>query len=706
MAGLPETGPASYVGKGYVCPLHLLLSLPWVVLLGYLTHTAWFLCDDAFISFRYARNLLEGHGLVYNPGEYVEGYSNFLWVLELAALWGAFGVRPEHTAPWLSVACTAGTLAAMLWWATRLPGLPYRGLIAWMAMGLVCSSATFAVWTSAGGLETRQFTLFIVLAVVGLSLYRAKLPALLGVSLSLAAAALTRPEGPLFAGCCFGWYAVQRWVATRRWRPDWRAASALTVPFLVLVMGHYLFRYAYYGEWLPNTYYAKYVRPWYEAGLPYLGAAAVETGLYLLVPLAGLTLVKAWQAHRDLAYALPVLCTGLHMMYVARIGGDHFEYRPLDVYWPLLAVPTAVGVVHLGKWLAAVVRRPLASSRFTIGSPPYILLLFLPLMFYTSALQATLSFGDARLDKQDRTLHIELDEENVMWVTALPGMPLLTAISNGLRSKIRRHAIGLRFKELSQTNGSIPRWRPYRNMIRGIIPADARTLVRAAGVPPYFVPDLKFIDYYGLTDATIARNPAPHPNSRRRMGHERWPPPDYLAERKVNFSIHPPVGSVEQALARAVYAVQVGPALWMPFDAPFLEWVETRFGQFFYDRGADERFDEMLKQARLLGRGPFDVYLDDTRLLYVKDHCNNHEPRIFLHVVPVDMDDLPQKGGRFENRNFRPVGAARLGVTQRCVASRPLPDYPIASIRTGQSYRTRNGSVQLWEREFRFVEGG
>ena len=37
--------------------------------------------DDSFISFRYARNLLEGHGLVYNPGEPVEGYTNFLWTL-------------------------------------------------------------------------------------------------------------------------------------------------------------------------------------------------------------------------------------------------------------------------------------------------------------------------------------------------------------------------------------------------------------------------------------------------------------------------------------------------------------------------------------------------------------------------------------------------------------------------------------------------
>ena len=700
----PYRGPSA-AQQGFRT-IYLLLSLPWLVLLGYLTHVTWFLTDDAFISFRYARNLLEGRGLVFNPGEYVEGYSNFLWVLELAALWGLFGLRPEQTAPWLSVACTVGTLAAMLWWITRLPGLPQRGLVAWMALGLVCSSATFAVWTSAGGLETRQFTLFIVLAVVGMTLYPENRRALLGVSLSLAAAALTRPEGPLFAGCCFGWYAVQRRVATRHWRPDRRAATALVAPFLALAIGHYLFRYGYYGEWLPNTYYAKHVRAWYEMGVPYLAAAAVETGLYLLVPLAGLTLVKAWQARRDLTYALPLLCTGLHMMYVARIGGDHFEYRPLDVYWPLLAVPAAVGVVHLGKWLAALVRRPLASSRFTMAPLPCVLLLFLPLMFYTSALQAALSFGDIRFDKQDTSLHLEFDEENAGWVAALPGMPRLIAISNALGSRILRHAVGLRFKAHSEANGSIPRWRPYRNMTRGIIPADARTLVRAAGVQPYFVPDLKFIDYYGLTDVTIARNPATHPNSRRRMGHERWPPPDYLAERKVNFSIHPPAGSMEQALARAVYAVQVGPALWMPFDAPCLEWVETRFEQFFYDTGADERFDEMLKHARLLGRGPFDVYLDEKRLFYVKDHCDDYEPRIFLHVVPMDMDDLPQKGRRFENRNFRPVGAARLGVTRRCVASRTLPDYPVASIHTGQSYRTRNGSIQLWKREFRLPEGG
>src|SRR5712671_3005496 len=42
--------------------------------------------DDEMISMRYARNLVEGHGLVWNPGEHVEGYTNFLWTLAMAAI--------------------------------------------------------------------------------------------------------------------------------------------------------------------------------------------------------------------------------------------------------------------------------------------------------------------------------------------------------------------------------------------------------------------------------------------------------------------------------------------------------------------------------------------------------------------------------------------------------------------------------------------
>ena len=247
MSPSPDRAAGGQRGLRHLPVIFILCSVPWVGALVWLAGLSWFLTDDAFISFRYVRNLLEGHGLVFNPGEYVEGYSNFLWVLELAAAWGLFGVRPEQAAPWLSVACTGATLAVMLWWVARTPDLRHRSWVAWMALGLVCTSATFAVWTSGGGLETRQFTFFVVLAVVCLVVHGRRSGGLLTASLALAAAALTRPEGPLIAACCFAWFVAQRMAETGRRRPDremLRSLAYLVAPFVIVVAAHFAFRYA------------------------------------------------------------------------------------------------------------------------------------------------------------------------------------------------------------------------------------------------------------------------------------------------------------------------------------------------------------------------------------------------------------------------------------------------------------------------------
>ena len=178
-----------------------------------------------------------------------------------------------------------------------MPGLQRRGLTAWLTLGLVASSATFAVWTSAGGLETRQFTLFIVAAVVCLAVHRSSSWGLLASSFSLAGAALTRPEGLLIAAICFSWFVGQQrfldalpgverrgyTVAGVVWRLvkglNWREIAYLVAPFAVLIAGHFLFRYAYYGEWLPNTYYAKFVRPWWGSRYPLLCGGGVRDRL-------------------------------------------------------------------------------------------------------------------------------------------------------------------------------------------------------------------------------------------------------------------------------------------------------------------------------------------------------------------------------------------------------------------------------------------
>jgi len=76
---------------------------------------AW-LTDDAFISFRYARNLVDGLGLVFNAGEYVEGYTNLLWTLAIA---GALrlGWPAETSAHVLGIVCWIALVAVLLAWS-------------------------------------------------------------------------------------------------------------------------------------------------------------------------------------------------------------------------------------------------------------------------------------------------------------------------------------------------------------------------------------------------------------------------------------------------------------------------------------------------------------------------------------------------------------------------------------------------------------
>ena len=81
-------------------------------------------CDDAYIVFRYARNLVNGLGLVFNAGERVEGFTDLLWVLWTTPAF-VLGVDPETwTSAW-GVACFGAMLALLAWdHARRCARLP------------------------------------------------------------------------------------------------------------------------------------------------------------------------------------------------------------------------------------------------------------------------------------------------------------------------------------------------------------------------------------------------------------------------------------------------------------------------------------------------------------------------------------------------------------------------------------------------------
>src|SRR6266404_1898363 len=116
-----------------------------------------YVLDDTYISLRYARNLVEGQGLVFNPGERVEGYTNFLFVL-LAALFMKIGIDPVLALKWLLAGAGGGTL----WLSARLERLGASGGAALpLSVVFLLPLPAFAYW-SLCPMETMLFTLLLV----------------------------------------------------------------------------------------------------------------------------------------------------------------------------------------------------------------------------------------------------------------------------------------------------------------------------------------------------------------------------------------------------------------------------------------------------------------------------------------------------------------------------------------------------------------
>lgn len=315
--------------------------------------------DDAYISYRYARNLSDGLGLVWNPGEHVEGYSNYLWVVMLGGLHRA-GADVVLSGRWLGFGLGAVVLVATYVLSTRLlEGVAGRaaGLTAVL---LLAAAGPFALWSTAG-LETSLFALLIVGAALlhvresggresGDALAERGVPfsgAVWGV------AALTRPDAPLLfaVSAVFkigGVIALAGSGASRdRVLRDVLWLLAWVGGFALVFAPYFLWRYTTYDYAFPNTYYAKVGDglDQYDRGLRHLAVFTREYAVWLLVltPIAA-----AFGAVRRLASMYVLALAVAWMVYVGYVGGDALvRFRFLAPIMPLLYALIATSAAGL-----------------------------------------------------------------------------------------------------------------------------------------------------------------------------------------------------------------------------------------------------------------------------------------------------------------------------------------------------------------------
>jgi hypothetical protein len=488
-----------------------------------------FLTDDAYISFRYARNLAEGHGLVFNPGfERVEGYSNFLWVLVLATLL-RLGCSAELASGVLTLLLTVALWALVARYVWRHP--PPAGSPAWLALFPCVAlgiTRSVAVWSSSG-LETRLFETLVVAGVLRLveevrSALERRHDVLPMAALLFALASLTRPDGLLLAVCALGTAALHL-RASGELKARWLAGSLAL--YAAVVGGHFLFRISYYGDWLPNTYYAKVGgRTWWDMGLSYLALFVIEYGVVLWIPLIVASIVH--HRRRGTTF-VPLLVAAIvlpHLLYIASIGGDHFEFRPLDLYFPLVFILLYDGA----KQLSVAAHRKWAV-------PTYLVLVCgglvaLPLQSHWQFPQTYHpGFPGSALETGEGQEFLDPAREALFrW----PGLRWIAQTHRDLLRAATRQFVGIRQEEHRMFLATvIPEGRRLLKMVDdGRLPRDLYLALDCIGAVPY-ITGLRTMDRLGLTDAHVAHQPADR--AVRMMAHDKMATLDYARQAGVEL---------------------------------------------------------------------------------------------------------------------------------------------------------------------------
>jgi arabinofuranosyltransferase len=319
--------------------------------------------DDAFIYLRFARNISNGLGAVWNAGEPpVEGFTSPLYELLLVVL-SQLGVTNVWLGAWLGIAANAATL----WLVWRLANLlnPDHGTDSFFTLVFLALSPSFIFWTTSG-METLLYTTLLVAAASALiSFWRQRVRAWLPGAL-FALAALARPEAaPLF--CLTLIFELCRRLRQRERLLD-RDILLMGAAFLLIYAPAFAWRYWYFGYPFPNTYYAKTGGSLVQVkgGIIYLlqtllyafgGSASVLPLLLLFVSKRPPSAVPAFY----LAFL-----TFVSWLIVAANGGDHFlDARFITPTLPFVFLLIGIGMSRLMD-SQAVARRLRLSFRIIV----------------------------------------------------------------------------------------------------------------------------------------------------------------------------------------------------------------------------------------------------------------------------------------------------------------------------------------------------
>lgn len=490
--------------------LHLAQLLPYLLLLGTAYSVFAETVDDPYITFRYAANLLAGLGPVFNPGERVEGFTSPLHLLLSALL---LSVLPAVDILF-KAKCVSLLFAFVMLFQTGI--LAKRsGLSAWesaLAQSLVALNINFAL----AGVNALETTLYGSLLLWTLLVFHQEIRRGRGwgSGLLLFLASLARPEVLLLAAAL----TLVRWHGTRRYADLLRSLAAWLGAFLVPTALFEAVRFGYYGQLLPNTYFAKsqplFVSLSRGAAYPLRATAprAADVPAFL----------------HDLTLLSPHTLLAFHSLVQKNLRSDLFSlFMPL-LFWGLAVFGLSrirhriVGGISLAVVAATLLFVLKAGGDWMYGwrfLVPVLPLLAVCQCFAVRAISRRLARRNFALLPARRSAAVCTAVVALLWLVSCTKTEHYSWKSAGFSTQ------GARLLQASEGFG--PLWVRGAEYIR-LLPPGTKVAYSEMGYAGYTSLDKYMLDIRGLTDRQIAHLPPQYKYSTGVADKEWYAPGDPL----------------------------------------------------------------------------------------------------------------------------------------------------------------------------------
>ena len=309
--------------------------------------------DDAMISMRYAWNFSHGNGLVWNVGERVEGYTNFLMVALMSLVMLGFD---KLTSPLivkiLGMCFMLGAAYASMRFADTLAEGAQKPIIRLLFFTGILLYYPLNYW-SLMGMETGLLALLLLLNILSaLDYVKTNDPKYLWrVALFAGLAYLTRNDSIVYSFLLWAYIGCKTWNQKEP-RKNFFAIAAAFAAFSLFIIGQTAFRLAYYGEWLPNTYTLKLtgmpLNHRIRNGIGFITPFLAETSVLLLLPIVDIFI--RFKKQKLILLLIPLFA----IAYQVYVGGDALgHWRMLSPAMPALILLFIVAADSLIGFLSA-----------------------------------------------------------------------------------------------------------------------------------------------------------------------------------------------------------------------------------------------------------------------------------------------------------------------------------------------------------------